>query len=270
MKTLIDTQFTTDADGANVPDLGGYETDGDVHYSVMDRGDGTCVVRVTFPESKYSGITGATATTELDDAAALSEIQAVHPNAILENLDQPDVEVDAMLDEFTVFDLLDDEEMDKAYIIHNWTKGPLTREDRQAVLEEYGARDLRQLLYKMTPSDMDTFTSEHGLDTLPSGLSPAVVARSVIQNQTRGRQVLQDQEVTAMNKAARVKGLNRATELTKNSRSDMSGTASDRLKRLLDGYNADHADMLDYLKGNVTTPPWDGDANPPAKGNPLA
>lgn len=146
----------------------------------------------------------------------------------------------------------------------------LTREDRQRILGNNNANGLTDLMYQTDASERAKIVSDYGLDSLPSHLSTSTIARSVIQNQTRGRCVLQDQEVTALNKVARAKGLNKASELTANTRADMKGEMGDRTKRLLDGYNADHKDMCDYaINENDGTPPWDGDVNPPAKGNPL-
>lgn len=263
-----------------MPDLGGYETDSDVHYSIYDRGDGTCLTRVTFPASKESGIVDASATTEVTDSDVDSDDTVPFSTGGpvgLESLDQPDIEVDQALDTLTVDDVLDTEEKDRAYIIHNWTRGRdenddplLNREDRQRILGNHNASDLADLMYKSDASQRAKIVSDYGLDSLPSHLDTSTVARSVIQNQTRGRQVLQDQEVTAMNKVAKALGRNKSNELTKNTREDMEGEMGQGSKNLLDGRNDEHKKMLDYIKDrNGQGPPWDGDKNPPAKGNPL-
>lgn len=276
MKTFIDTQFTTVTENGaetNVPDLGGEETDNAVQYSVYDRGDGTCLVRVTAPPTQMSNITSASVTTEVtdddvdaDDTVPFSQ---TGQGPGLENLDQPDVEVDEELDQFSLSDVLDAEEFDRAYIIHNWTRGPLEREDRRAILTEYNASDLRNLLYVTTEAERDAIVQEYGIDSLPGNLDTSTVARSVIQNQTVGRQVLQDQEVTALNKAAKVRGRERADEVSKHTRADMEGEMGHKCACMLKGRCTEHQEMLDYVKGrNGQGPPWTNDANPPAKGRP--
>lgn len=272
MKELIDTDMTTvvqDNEDVRVPDLGGYETDSDVQYSLYDRGNGTTLTRVTAPAATMSNITGATVTTVVTDDDVIADDTVPFGNGIvgLESLDQPDVEVDEELDALNPSDVLDAEEMDRAYLIHNWTKGPLDRSDRQQILAEYGADDIRNLLYTTTQSERDTIVQEYGINSLPGSMDTSTVTRSVIQNQTRGRQVLQDQEVTAINKVAKALGRNRADELSKNTRANNDGELGQTAKKMLDGRNADHKSMLDYIKNrNNQGPPWDGEKNPPAKG----
>lgn len=276
MKAYINTQFTTDAEGANVPDLGGAETNDDVNYSVYDRtqnGGTGCLVQVTAFPSEMDTIKNASVTTEVtdDDVLADDTVPFGNGNSGLESLDQPDVEVDEEMDKLAVSDVLDADEMNRAYIVHNWTRGPLERSDRRAILSKYGAGDLRELLYVTDAAERETITTNYSLDSLPGNLATSTVARSIIQNQTRGTQVLQDQEVTAMNKAAKALGRNRCEELSEHTREDMDGEMGTIAKGLLDGHCGCHSKMLDYLKGRDGggPPPWANNSNAPAKGNPA-
>lgn len=276
MKEFINTDFTTDAEGARVPDLGGYESNQDVQYSVYDRtqnGGTGALVRVTAPSATMSDIVNATVTTVVTDQDVLDDpsVPFGNGNVGLESLDQPDIEVDEELDALNPSDVLDAEEMDRAYLIHNWTRGPLERADRREILNTHGASDLRNLLYVTDASQRDGIVQEYGLDSFPNtDLATSTIARSVIQNQTRGRQVLQDQELTAMNKLAKAKGLKKADELSKNTRDDMEGEMGHKCKCMLDGRNAEHKEMLDYCKErNGQAPPWaEAGEKPPARGNP--
>lgn len=259
----------TDSDGnpVRLPDLGGIE-DSNPYTITGDNADGTEVlVAVTGTSTELDTARGATTTTELTDADAETWRADQGLPAAAEHSDVPDVEVNEMLDQFTPTDVLDTAEENAVRLVQNWTQD-LSRDERVTVLNNHEARSVREVVTTATDTEITDIISTYNVGTIPSHLDTSTVARSVIQMQTLGFQVLQDQEVTAMNKAAKAKGLDKASELTKNTRSDMSGSMSDRARRLLGGAHADHADMMDYLKENVSTPPWDGDVNPPAKGSP--
>lgn len=280
MKQFIDTQFTTvteDGEQTRVPDLGGAESNNDVQYSVYDReqdGGTGALARVTAMPQQMQQIEQSSVTTVVtdDDVVADDSVPFGGQNVGLESLDQPDIEVDEELDALAPDDVLDIEEMDRAYIIHNWTRGPLERDDRQNILEQYGASNLRNLLYETGPRERSAIVQEYALDSFPNdNLDTSTIARSVVQNQTKGRQVLQDQELTALNKAATALGREKASTLPKHSRADNSDEMGQSTKDLLDGRNGSHKQMLDYVKGrNGRGPPWDGDSDesPPGKGQP--
>jgi len=93
-KTWVETEITgsgTDEDPLR-PDLGGYEDDPEIQYSMMDKGDGTCLARVAGPQTKISNLTAPTRT----DSEARGIIQTHHPNSDLENVDVPDPELDGI------------------------------------------------------------------------------------------------------------------------------------------------------------------------------
>lgn len=272
MKAYIDTSLTTvteDGEETQAPDLGGFETDGDVHYSVMDRGDGTCVARVTAFPATMQGIKDASATAVLTDDEAGSALMAHRPDATLENLDQPDVEVDDELDALSPSDVLTTPERRRAELVHNWTR-ELSRAQREEILvDNPGARGPRDLVHALTADELRALLNDYGIGYIPSHLPTSTVARSVVQLPTAGRRVLQDQEVTALNKAAAAAGRERSSELSSNTHEDNAGEMGATALDLLSGSNAAHEEMLDYVKGrNGQGPPWDGDANPPAVGRP--
>jgi len=97
-KTWINTDVITDSEGIRVPDLAGFEGDPDVVYSMMDRGDGTCLCRVAGPQAKVKDIEQATVPNPQTDDQARDLIQKDHPNSDLENVDIPDPELDSMLE----------------------------------------------------------------------------------------------------------------------------------------------------------------------------
>ena len=267
MKNFIDTSFTTvtqNGETVRVPDLGGHETDSNVHYSVMDRGDGTCLVRVTAPEATMASIEGATATTLVDDTQAGTGIRSLHPQAGHENLDVPDVEVDQELNQFSIGELLDEDEQNTVAIIQTAHR-EIPREEFRSLLGTHDASNPFELVLNTSALERADIVSQYGL-SIPAHVDTATAARAVVTTPTVGRQVLQDQELTALGKAAKAKGLNRASEITKNTRADNVGELGATSRAQLEGKNAEHQAMLDYVKGNTTVPPWDGDVNPPAKG----
>jgi len=102
MKSWVITDLyenTTDfTEPGLVPDLGGFESDGDINFSVMDRGDGTCLCRVAGPQAKVKEIEQATVPNPQTDNQARDIIQTHHPDSDLENVDVPDPELDSMLE----------------------------------------------------------------------------------------------------------------------------------------------------------------------------
>jgi len=101
MKSWIETDFKTVTEGDETyraPDLAGYETDSDINYSIMDKGDGTCLCRVAGPPAKVREIEQATVPNPRTDDQARNSIQEHRPNSDLENLDVRDPEIDAMLE----------------------------------------------------------------------------------------------------------------------------------------------------------------------------
>lgn len=268
MKAHIDTTFTTvteNGEETRVPDLGGYETDSDVRYSVMDRGDGTLVARVTAPATTMSNITGASATTELTDADAQTALDAHRPGATLENLDQPDIEVDQELNAFAVSDVLDAEEQDRVAIVLT-ARRQIDRSTLQDLMQAHGAQSVEELATVVSTADADRIVTDHGL-SIPNHVDTATAGRAAVAVQTVGGTVLQDQELTAMNKVAKAKGLTDAANLSKNTRSDNAGDMGQFTLDLLEGKQSAHGQMLDYIKGNAASP-WPSTENPPAVGSP--
>lgn len=99
MKTWVETEVIgtgTDEDPFR-PDLGPHDLDPDLRYSMMDRGDGTCLCRVAGPPTKIKDIEQATVPNPQTDDQARTIIKEHHPDSDLENVDVPDPEVDAML-----------------------------------------------------------------------------------------------------------------------------------------------------------------------------
>ena len=268
MKKFIDTEFTTkveDGEESRVPDLGGLEEDQDVRYSVMDRGDGTCLVRVTTYEDKMQKIL-EDKVTELVDEEAREEIEKQHPNSGLENLDQPDIEVDEEINKFGADEVLDTEEKLMARIVHNWSG--LSRDQKQNVRRNYDYTDVRDLIHDMGEEELREFIEKYEIGEIPEHLDTSTLARSVVQKPTVGRQVLQDQEMTCMSKLARCKGLNRCDELTKNTQCDNEGELGRETKMCLKGCNENHEKMRRYVvKEEDSEVPWENDSNPPAKGS---
>lgn len=269
MKSFIDTRkkrIKTEKGESMLPDLGGYETDSDINYSVMDRGDGTCLVRVTYPASKKEGILKTDAVSKFSDSEAEKDIISNYPAASSENLDVPDIELTHELNNFPVEELLDEEELHRAYIIQNW-KRTLSKSQRHKILSQYNAADIKGLFLITDQSDRRSIISQYNIDTIPVDLDTGIIVRSIIQNSTHGRQALQDQELTAINKLGKAKQLKRSDELTKNTRAHMEGKMGDKCKKILEGRNNEHKEMLDYvMERNNQEAPWVDDINPPAKG----
>jgi len=98
MKSWIETNIigTGAEDDPRRPDLGGYEDDPEVVSSTADRGDGTCLCRVAGPRAKVQAIVAAKG--EQTDDQADSTIKGINPNAGLENVDVPDVELNTFLE----------------------------------------------------------------------------------------------------------------------------------------------------------------------------
>lgn len=268
MKNFIDTEFTTvtqDGQETRVPDLGGVDGDSDVRYSVMDRGDGTCLVRVGAPEAKMQTIVDASATSVVTDDNAESDLSANRPRATHENLDVPDPEVDALLNEHTHDEVLDSEEKLQIQITLGWSK--LSREDRVEILGQNGYDDPRALVINEDEATMQGIVDSYPFEAFPSHLDTATVARAAVQLPSVGKQTLQDQEVTAMNKAAKAKSRTDCDKLSKNSFTENTGEIGPECKCILEGKNKEHCNMLDYVKGKAGTP-WASGNNPPAVGQP--
>lgn len=268
MKELIDTTFTTvteNEEQVRVPDLGGVETDSDVQYSVMDKGNGDCLVRATFPAGKYDDVVSAG--TVLSDEEADMVIKAHHPRSGLENLDQPDVEVDELLDEHDVTEVLDAEEQMQLRVVYNW-RDDLDADDRSRVLAQNRVDDPRLLVDKLDKAELAEVISEYEIGNIPDHIPTSTAARAVVQVQSKGRQVLQDQEMTAMMKVARAKSRKDADKMSKNTRADNDGKMNSHCECVLDGKNKEHQEFLEYCKGERTDPPVPDGENPHAKGTP--
>ena len=258
MKRFIDTEFTTvtEADQeTRVPSLGGYETDDDVQYSVMDKGDGTCLVRATFPEAKEDEIRNANVPTIVPEYEAEQQLDSNRERATLENLDQPDVEVNEILNKHSIDELLTDADKDVANIVLNWSS--LDREDKQDILEEYNANSPQDLVEDVPDSALTQIVLDHDeFDGIPSHIEPATAARIATQRATVGNQTLQDQELTAMDKAAIAEGCPNCEDIPSSSRGESPDEMSEIGRKVVEGSNDMHDEMLEYLKGRKPTAPW--------------
>lgn len=258
MKEFIETSFTTvteDGQETRVPDLGGYETNQNVQYSVMDKGDGTCMCRVTAPETTMEEMRSNSATTTLQETEAEQKLSANRERATLENLDQPDVEVDEILNKHSIDELLTDADKDVANIVLNWSS--LDREDKQEILEEYNSNSPQDLIEDVPDSALTQIVIGYDeFDGIPDHIEPATAARIATQRATVGNQVLQDQELTAIDKAAIAEGLPNADEIPSSSRGESPNEMSDIGKEMVKGSNDMHKEMLEYLKGRKPTAPW--------------
>jgi len=98
MKSWIRTscyQTTQNGQTVNLPDLGGYETDSEIRYSLAKISfpdDVLC--RVAGPQAKVQAIVNAKG--EQTDDQADSTIKGINPNAGLHNVDVRDPEVDEL------------------------------------------------------------------------------------------------------------------------------------------------------------------------------
>lgn len=274
MKEFINTRSKESKEGGIKADLGGYEDRKDVIYSVYDKeknDDTTAIARVSAPANLMEEITNKSFISVVTDEQVIDDYRVPFGNGIvgLESIDVPDIEIDNVLNSFKPDDILDAEEMDKAYIIQNWTTGILDENDRSEILLNYNSSNLQELLYKIDEGVLESIVQEYGINSFPKYVDTSIIARSVIQNNTRGVQVLQDQEITAMNKVAKVKNRRRSYELSKNSRENMVGEMGKKCKCILDGKNYEHKEMLQYCMGKKDEPPWIEDGErPPALGNP--
>lgn len=102
MKTWVRTECYnagTSENPENLPDLGGYETDRDINYSLMRINFPTDVLcRVAGPQVKVKDIEQATVPNPQTDDQAGDLIRKHYPSSDLENVDVRDPEVDAMLE----------------------------------------------------------------------------------------------------------------------------------------------------------------------------
>lgn len=204
------------------PNFNGEETKEGVSYSVMDKGDGTAVVRVTTEtEALHTTITGLANVTVLNDSTAESKIKSLHPAANLENLDQPDKEMDAMMNAHAIQDVLLQEEID-------------------------------QLL----ESDRNPW------ETVDDITDTATACRALVQSPTVGRQTLQDQELTLNNLLAKAEGRPNADELPRTTTAPNAGDMGPTEMSILMGENAAQADMREYAKGNKGKPWDGGETPP--------
>jgi len=98
MKSWIRTSCYWDGTTeANLPDLGNYETDREIRYSLAKIDFPTDVLcRVAGPIAKVSAIVATKGT--LTDAEARTIIKRYNPNADLENVDVRDPEIDGILE----------------------------------------------------------------------------------------------------------------------------------------------------------------------------
>ena len=96
MKTFVTTNcYKDETDDLYYPDLGGYEKDLDVHYSMMKIDFPVSVlVRASGSSTKIKAIEQATMPNPQTDAQALSIIQSRYPDCDLRNVDIPDDELD--------------------------------------------------------------------------------------------------------------------------------------------------------------------------------
>lgn len=258
MKAFIDTEFTTvvqNDEETRVPDLGGYEGESDVQYSVMDRGDGTCLVRVTAHEADMNNIQDVTGVTVLSDEQAAHSLDENRPRASLENLDQPDVEVDELLNQHTIDEVLTDVDRDVANIVLNWSS--LDREDQTDILVEYDADSPQELVEDAADTQLAKIVRDHDrLDGIPDHIDTATASRIGTQAPTEGGQVLQDQDLTAMDKVAKAKGRPNSGSIPNSSRGEVPENMSQIARDIVNGTGDAHNRMLEYIKGNSAGAPW--------------
>lgn len=258
MKHFIDTEFTTitqDGQETRVPDLNGYEADGDVQYSVMDRGDGTCLTRVTAPAETMDNIVNATETTLLTDEEAEESLGENRERASLENLDQPDVEVDQMLNEHSIDDVLTDADKDVANIVLNWSS--LGRGQQVQILRDYDSDSPQDLVEDVSVNSLAEIVDGYAeIDGIPDYIDTATAARIATQRATSGNQTLQDQELTALDKAAIARECPNCDEIPNSTRGESPESMSGFAKEIVNGGNYSHNEMLEYVKGNTDTAPW--------------
>ena len=258
MKRFIDTEFTTVTEveqETRVPSLGGYETNDDVQYSVMDRGDGTCLVRVTAPSATMSEIESASETTVMTEQEASESLSSNRERANLENLDQPDIEVDQILNKYTVEDLLTEEDKQVANIVLNWSSLP--RGAKQNILDNYNTNTPQDLIEDVPDSTLASIVdSRPEFDGIPDHIQPATAARIATQRATAGNQVLQDQELTALDKAAVAEGCPSCEEIPSSSRGERQQDMGSLALDVVRGSEEAHDKMLEYVKGNTDVAPW--------------
>jgi len=90
-------QTTRDSQTINLPDLGGYETDSEIRYSLAKIDFPTDVLcRVAGPPAKIKAIEQATVPNPQTDDQAGSIIASINPNSGLHNVDIRDPEVDSL------------------------------------------------------------------------------------------------------------------------------------------------------------------------------
>ncbi len=265
MKTWIDTRLVEHEHEGRLPDLGGHELDRDVRFSVMLRGDGTCLCRATFPASKEEDILATQSVEERTDEEADRILKKHRPEASLENLDQPDVELDKILNGYDVDEVLDEEEKIIVRVLHNWKRG-LTSRERREILSDYNQPSVQKLVHEVSTDQLREIIGQYSLGPVPDHLDTATLARSIVQIPTVGRQVLQDQEVTTIFKVARAEKLSEAGSIPKNTNvlsggsgtlrvSDAGESIGKLVEGLLRGENKPHRETLRYVKGEAT-PPW--------------
>lgn len=266
MKNWINTSFTTGVDGANIPDFGGAETNDSVQYSVMDKGDGTCLTRVTADTTTMDTITSASTTTVFTDSQAKSALYDHRPQAFPENLDVPDIEVTNTLNTLSIGRILTKDEQTQARLILRWSRD-LTHAEQAAILYQHDAISVPEVVTTTTPTQQREIIDSYSINTVPAHIDTATAARCVIQSPSVGTQVLQDQELTAMMKIAKAKGREKADELSQNTRSNTDGGLNDHAKAILQGKQTEHGEFLEYMKGN-RSPPWNSTASAHANGRP--
>lgn len=267
MKKWVKTRFKSVRHGresVRVPDLNGLEQAEDARYSVCDLGSSKCLAVVSLSSSRFERLHDSDKIAFLSDKQVVADSSNPLTPSTLEKLDQPDIEVDRELDQLEPEKVLKEEELQRVYLIQNWRyMGESKRED---VLDTLGAANLRDAM-RSGVEDIGGVVERYGIDKLPDSVKTSRAVRSVVQRPTCGTKLLQDQELTAMNKIAKAQDRPRSEELPHNTREVSEGVAGETSRRLLLGHLDPHGEMLDYLKKDYEgSTPW-GSERPPGSGS---
>ncbi|MDY6788498.1 MAG: hypothetical protein SVV03_00900 [Candidatus Nanohaloarchaea archaeon] len=262
MKRFVRTSVTGTGqeDDSRRPDLGGLEDDENVHYSMYDEepDDSVCMARVTAPAEKMKEIERVGEVTVIDDEDARKVLKKHTPHADLENLDQPDVEVDEMINRQDPEQVLSEEKQLRVRIIQEWTQ-EVPREKRHELLEQANARNVGGLVHRMSEEKLREIVEQHDLTEIGDlHHDTSVIVRSAVALPSRGNQVLQDQEFHAIKKVAEAKQVQRVDYipddghvLAKAEAENRDNTPEElkkRVKAIIDGRNAEHQEMVDWMK----------------------
>jgi hypothetical protein len=244
------------------PNLAGLEYPNDAVFT-SSKVDDFLIVRVSGTKSQIQKLRDSSVEV-ISDETALKYIRSNHPNTELENVDVIDIEIKKEINKYSYNELLTDKEVSMCKILHGWK--PLSDKEKIEILNTHGYHNRRKMINSLSKNKLDSIYNKYNVEPELNKLETYTIVSSVVQVQTLGSKVLQDQDLTVLLKLAKQNKCVKSENLPNNTIEDMSGEYDEISRQILNGETSTFNKMVDYSLGRSDSVPWSDSESPPGCG----